>query len=55
MCGIAGIITKNNIVSLKDTVFAMSQSIKHRGPDGEGFTFFQKQNRFRFIQKKHHK
>lgn len=42
MCGIAGIITKNNIVSLKDTVFAMSQSIKHRGPDGEGFTFFSK-------------
>ena len=40
MCGIAGIISKNNTVSLKDTVFAMSQSIKHRGPDGEGFAFF---------------
>lgn len=44
MCGIAGIISKNNTVSLKDTVFAMSQSIKHRGPDGEGFAFFSKTN-----------
>lgn len=40
MCGIAGIISKTNTVSLKDTVFAMSQAIKHRGPDGEGFAFF---------------
>lgn len=40
MCGIAGIISKNNSVSLKETVFAMSQAIKHRGPDGEGFAFF---------------
>ena len=40
MCGIAGIISKTNSVSLKDTVFAMSQAIKHRGPDGEGFAFF---------------
>lgn len=40
MCGIAGIVSKNNSVSLKDAVFAMSQSIKHRGPDGEGFAFF---------------
>lgn len=42
MCGIAGIISKNNSVSLKDTIFAMSQAIKHRGPDGEGFAFFSK-------------
>lgn len=42
MCGIAGIISKNNTVSLKDTVYCMSQSIKHRGPDGEGFAFFSK-------------
>ncbi len=42
MCGIAGIISKNNSVSLKETVFAMSQAIKHRGPDGEGFAFFSK-------------
>ncbi len=40
MCGIAGIISKTNTVSLKDAVFAMSQAIKHRGPDGEGFAFF---------------
>jgi asparagine synthase (glutamine-hydrolysing) len=43
MCGIAGIVSKNNSVSLKDAVFAMSQSIKHRGPDGEGFAFFSKE------------
>lgn len=37
MCGIAGIVLKKqNSVNLKDVVFAMSQSIKHRGPDGEG-------------------
>ncbi len=40
MCGIAGLISKTNLVSVKDTVFAMSQTIKHRGPDGEGFAFF---------------
>ena len=40
MCGIAGIISKSNSLSLKDKVFAMSQAIKHRGPDGEGFAFF---------------
>jgi asparagine synthase (glutamine-hydrolysing) len=40
MCGIAGIISKTNLVSVKDAVFAMSQAIKHRGPDGEGFVFF---------------
>jgi len=40
MCGIAGIISKTNTVSLKDMLFDMSQAIKHRGPDGEGFAFF---------------
>ncbi len=40
MCGIAGIISKSNALSLKDSVFAMSRAIKHRGPDGEGFAFF---------------
>ena len=44
MCGIAGIISKNNSVSAKEIVFAMSQSIKHRGPDGEGFVFFENLN-----------
>jgi len=43
MCGIAGIISKTNSVPLKDAVFAMSQTIKHRGPDGEGFVFFSKE------------
>ncbi len=40
MCGIAGLISKNKSVSVNETVFAMSQAIKHRGPDGEGFAFF---------------
>lgn len=40
MCGITGIISKTKSESLKDSVFAMSQAIKHRGPDGEGFAFF---------------
>jgi len=40
MCGITGIaLKKQNSVNLKDVVLAMSQSIKHRGPDGEGFLF----------------
>ena len=43
MCGIAGLISKTNSASLKELVFAMSQSIKHRGPDGEGFAFFSKE------------
>lgn len=40
MCGIAGIISKTNSLSVKEKVFAMSQCIKHRGPDGEGFMVF---------------
>jgi asparagine synthase (glutamine-hydrolysing) len=40
MCGITGIFYKNNNGSIKDSIFDMSQAIKHRGPDGEGFTFF---------------
>ncbi len=40
MCGIAGIINKKNDGSIKESIYAMSQTIKHRGPDGEGFTFF---------------
>ena len=40
MCGISGIISKTNSTSLKEDLFAMSQAIKHRGPDGEGFAFF---------------
>ncbi|MBL7895389.1 MAG: asparagine synthase (glutamine-hydrolyzing) [Bacteroidia bacterium] len=38
MCGIAGIALKRSVTfNLKETIHAMSQSIKHRGPDGEGF------------------
>lgn len=40
MCGIAGIISKTNQIALKDTIWSMSQALKHRGPDGEGFSFF---------------
>lgn len=43
MCGIAGIISKSTRPSLKEQVFAMSQAIRHRGPDGEGFAFFSEQ------------
>ncbi len=39
MCGIAGIVSKTNSIALSESVFKMSQSIKHRGPDGEGFVF----------------
>jgi len=44
MCGITGIISKSNTVSIKDAVFAMNRAIKHRGPDGEGFAFFSENN-----------
>lgn len=38
MCGIAGIINKTNSkLNLPYTIAAMSLSIAHRGPDGEGF------------------
>lgn len=37
MCGIAGIALKDNSIDLKSSIWAMSKSIKHRGPDGEGF------------------
>ncbi len=38
MCGIAGIILKQkNALNLKEKIVAMSQAIKHRGQDGEGF------------------
>jgi len=43
MCGIAGIISKSATPALKNQVLAMSQAIRHRGPDGEGFAFFSEQ------------
>jgi asparagine synthetase B (glutamine-hydrolysing) len=41
MCGIAGIaLLQRKNISLKDTVFSMSRSLAHRGPDDEGFALF---------------
>lgn len=36
MCGIAGIISKNN-VDIKDEIVKMTDIISHRGPDGFGY------------------
>lgn len=36
MCGIAGYFSKNNFFSL-DNLYSMSNAIKHRGPDADGF------------------
>jgi asparagine synthase (glutamine-hydrolysing) len=36
MCGISGIIVKNNSLNAMDIALKMSRAIKHRGPDGEG-------------------
>lgn len=43
MCGIAGIISKSGTATLKEQIVAMSQAIRHRGPDGEGFAFLSQQ------------
>lgn len=38
MCGIAGIILKQaSEINLKEKIISMSELIRHRGPDGEGF------------------
>ncbi len=37
MCGIAGIISFNNEPIKKNTLISMIDSIRHRGPDGEGY------------------
>ncbi|MBL7933495.1 MAG: asparagine synthase (glutamine-hydrolyzing) [Bacteroidia bacterium] len=37
MCGITGIILKNGKADLAEKIVRMNQTIKHRGPDGEGF------------------
>jgi asparagine synthase (glutamine-hydrolysing) len=39
MCGIAGVVSKTNNTDIKSAIWSMSKSIKHRGPDGEGFVF----------------
>ncbi|MGZ3884852.1 MAG: asparagine synthase (glutamine-hydrolyzing), partial [Bacteroidia bacterium] len=38
MCGISGIwLKQTSSGDLKDTIYKLSQTLKHRGPDGEGF------------------
>ena len=37
MCGVAGIISFNNEPIKKNTLISMIDSIRHRGPDGEGY------------------
>jgi len=39
MCGISGIISLDKI-NVAQAVFSMSKILAHRGPDGEGFYFF---------------
>ncbi|MEI6021094.1 MAG: asparagine synthase (glutamine-hydrolyzing) [Bacteroidota bacterium] len=44
MCGIAGIILKNNqSFNAIEKIIQLSEAIKHRGPDGEGFLVATKQ------------
>jgi asparagine synthase (glutamine-hydrolysing) len=43
MCGIAGIILKRNGTDLPRQIAAMTRSIRHRGPDGEGFLLVSQQ------------
>lgn len=44
MCGIAGIILKNNqSFNAIEKIIQLSQAIQHRGPDGEGFLIATKQ------------
>ncbi len=40
MCGIAGIININNREHLAGEITGMTNLLKHRGPDDEGFVFF---------------
>ena len=37
MCGIAGYVNSNGVLSEKLVLKNMTDSIAHRGPDGEGF------------------
>jgi asparagine synthase (glutamine-hydrolysing) len=39
MCGIAGIISNNNSTVQASELVVMTDEIKHRGPDGEGFLY----------------
>jgi len=37
MCGITGIINKNNLPCDERLLYEVNESIRHRGPDGDGF------------------
>ncbi len=37
MCGIAGIVAKQTALAIMPILKSLSDSLKHRGPDGEGF------------------
>lgn len=43
MCGIAAVFEPDAPAWLPDVVRAMTRAVRHRGPDGEGFAFFQPQ------------
>ncbi len=45
MCGISGIIKlKNNEIALQPLLRAMNETLKHRGPNDEGYVFFDNQH-----------
>ncbi|MDX2173892.1 MAG: asparagine synthase (glutamine-hydrolyzing) [Bacteroidota bacterium] len=50
MCGIVGIILKQPVdFDLKEKIKQMSETIAHRGPDGEGFLLSNEQNTYPFF------
>lgn len=40
MCGISGIISANNRSKMAKEILAMTETLSHRGPDGEGYVLF---------------
>ena len=40
MCGIAGFILTGNLRDAERRLRAMADSVRHRGPDGEGYALF---------------
>lgn len=45
MCGIAGILNFSNRINIVEALMRMSQALKVRGPDDEGYMLFNQQNR----------
>ena len=41
MCGITGIINAQGNINLSAYVLEMTDALRHRGPDGEGFVCFE--------------